>query len=121
MSSMTLLPRLPRAVRLRRIGVASLALSILFSISFSGAALAADGAVYTVQVNGLACPFCTYGVEKQLYAIDGVAKVEIEIKTGVVTITMEGAAVLTEAAAKAAVEDAGFEFGGLSNPADASG
>ena len=32
----------------------------------------ADSLVYSLQVNGLACPFCAYGVEKKLSSIEGV-------------------------------------------------
>jgi mercuric ion binding protein len=69
--------------------------------------------VYTLQVDGLACPFCAYGVEKQLRAVDGVATVETDIKAGTVTIDMRAGATLDEATAKRAVERAGFTFRGF--------
>ncbi len=71
--------------------------------------------VYTLRVDGLACPFCAYGVEKQLRAVDGVQTVETDIKTGTVTIDMRAGATLDEATARKAVEAAGFTFRGL-NP-----
>ena len=98
----------------------ALVIALCLSVFSTGVALAEGGPVYTIQVDGLACPFCAYGVEKQLHAIEGVASVETEIKTGVVTITMHDGAVLAEEAAKKAVEDAGFKFGGLTKP-EASG
>ncbi len=107
---------LPRTTLFRN----ALVLVLLFSVFSAGVALGDGGPVYSIQVDGLACPFCAYGVEKQLQAIEGVAKVETEIKTGIVTITMHDGALLTEEAAKKAVEDAGFKFGGLSKP-EASG
>ncbi len=91
----------------------ALVIVLLLSLFSAGVAFGDSGPVYTIQVDGLACPFCAYGVEKQLHAIEGIASVETEIKTGIVTITMHGGAVLTEEAAKKAVEDAGFKFGGL--------
>ncbi len=100
---------LPRPTLFRN----ALVLVLLLSTLSAGVALGDGGPVYSIQVDGLACPFCAYGVEKQLNAIEGVANVETEIKTGLVTITMHGGAVLTEEAAKKAVEDAGFKFGGL--------
>lgn len=69
--------------------------------------------VYTLRVDGLACPFCAYGVEKQLSAVDGVETVETDIKTGTVTIDMRAGATLDEATARKAVEAAGFTFRGL--------
>ena len=72
------------------------------------ATAAEDRAVYTVQADGLACPFCAYGIEKQLNRIDGVASVETHINKGNVVITMNPDAILDEADAKRAVEAAGF-------------
>lgn len=72
------------------------------------AAAAEDQAVYTLQADGLACPFCAYGIEKQLNRIDGVESVETDVKSGTVIITMKPGATLDEADAKRAVEAAGF-------------
>ena len=72
----------------------------------------ADG-VYTVEVNGLACPFCVYGIEKQLSRIDGVESISTDIKSGTVIITVQAGVVLDEAEAKQAVEDAGFTMRGF--------
>jgi copper chaperone CopZ len=48
------------------------------------------------------------GIEKQLSAIEGVASVETEIRSGTVVITMAEGSDLDEAAARKAVEAAGF-------------
>ena len=66
------------------------------------------GEVYRLTVDGLACPFCAYGVEKKLGAVDGVEGLDIDINEGVIWVTMAGETVLDEATAKQAVEDAGF-------------
>lgn len=66
------------------------------------------GSVYTLQVDGLACPFCAYGIEKQLGKLEGVEAVETDVKSGTVTITMEEGATLDEADAERAVDRAGF-------------
>ena len=34
-------------------------------------AASAGSATYSLEVDGLACPFCAYGIEKKLSAIDG--------------------------------------------------
>ncbi len=65
---------------------------------------------YELKVDGLACPFCAYGIEKKLRAIEGVQKVEVEIKQGRVVVTMAEGAILTEAQARDAVKDAGFSL-----------
>ncbi len=89
------------------------AIVLMLSVFAAGVALGEGATVYTVRVEGLACPFCVHGIEKQLLAIEGVASVETELKTGVVAVTMHHGAVLAEEAAREAVEDAGFKFGGL--------
>ena len=72
------------------------------------ATAAAAQAIYTLQADGLACPFCAYGIEKQLTRIDGVESVETDVKSGTVVITMKPGATLDEADANRAVEAAGF-------------
>ena len=63
---------------------------------------------YQLGVDGLACPFCAYGIEKQLSYIDGVENIEIDIKKGQVIMTMVEGAVLSEERAREAVTAAGF-------------
>lgn len=69
--------------------------------------------LYSLQADGLACPFCAYGIEKQLNAIAGVEAVETEIKSGTVIVTMKNKATLDEAVARKAVEAAGFTLRGF--------
>lgn len=68
----------------------------------------AAGPSYRIEIAGLACPFCAYGIEKKLMALDGVEKVETHIKAGAVIVTMKDGASLNEATATQAVEAAGF-------------
>ncbi len=68
---------------------------------------------YTVEVDGLACPFCAYGIEKQLLAIEGVQTVETDIKSGAMIVTMAAGSTLDEDAARKAVEAAGFTLRGF--------
>lgn len=84
----------------------------LFAVLIVAAALAAfpawAGGGYRLGVTGLSCPFCAYGIEKQLGRIAGVETVLTEIESGTVAVTMEEGATLEESVAKKAVEDAGF-------------
>jgi len=68
----------------------------------------AASAVYSLKVDGLACPFCAYGIEKKLSAIDGVKDIDVDIKEGQVIVTMTDGASLSEQRARQAVTDAGF-------------
>ena len=82
---------------------------ILVSAVWASVVAAQDAKpAYTLEADGLACPFCAYGIEKRLSAIEGVDSVETEIKSGTVIVTMREGASLDEAAAKRAVEAAGF-------------
>ncbi len=65
---------------------------------------------YQLRVDGLSCPFCAYGIEKKLGAIEGVQSVETNLKDGVVIVTMQDGATLDEAMAKKAVKEAGFSL-----------
>lgn len=67
-------------------------------------------ATYRLHVDGLACPFCAYGIEKQLNAVKGVQRIEVDIATGTVVVTMAEAATLDQATADKAVKKAGFSL-----------
>ncbi len=76
----------------------------------------ADSHVYKLYVDGLACPFCAYGVEKQVGGLDNVKSVDIFIDEEIVAVTMTSNAVLDEAAARKAVSDAGFTLRKFERP-----
>ncbi len=61
-----------------------------------------------VYVDGLACPFCTFGIEKSLKKVPGIVSLETTIRTGLVRIQMEPGASLDPAAVNEAVKKAGF-------------
>ncbi len=68
---------------------------------------------YQLRVDGLACPFCAYGIEKELKRTDGVESLEIDINAGIVTVTMAEGAAMTEEKARQIVKDAGFTLAGF--------
>lgn len=63
-----------------------------------------------VQVKGLACPFCTFGIEKNLKKIPGVLSAETTIKTGVVRLRLRPESSLDLQSFRNAVTRAGFTF-----------
>ena len=73
----------------------------------------ADGHVYRLQVDGLACPFCAYGVEKKLSRVEGVETLTLDIDAGHVTVTMAPGRALDEAVARQAISEAGFTLRGF--------
>lgn len=90
-------------------------LAMMLLALFAPLAATADdgGSVYTLRVDGLACPFCAYGIEKELQAVPGVEQVETNIKDGVVVVTMQKSADLDESTAREAVGNAGFTLRGF--------
>ena len=88
------------------------ALLAFIAVVFATVVLAA-GPTYRLKVNGLACPFCAYGVEKQLNRIEGVKALETDIEAGAVMVTMQDGHALTESRARQAVDRAGFTLGGF--------
>jgi len=91
--------------------------AILLTLALTVATAAqAAGPTYKVHVAGLACPFCAYGIEKSLKAIDGVVSVETHIEDGMVIVGMTEGETLDRAEAAQAVKDAGFTLDGLEAP-----
>lgn len=66
---------------------------------------------YALQVDGLACPFCAYGVEKKLNSIEGVEEIKVDIEKGQVIVIMADGSLLSESNAREQVEKAGFTLG----------
>lgn len=87
--------------------------AIALSLLLLASGVFAAGSSYRIDVAGLACPFCAYGIEKKLNAVPGVERVETNIKQGVVIVTMKEGVVLDETAAKQAVKQAGFTLKGF--------
>lgn len=84
---------------------------ILFlGVFIASSASAAENYFYHVGVDGLACPFCAYGIEKQLLRIEGVLSAETDIEQGVVLIRTDGNVDIEHARIEQAVENAGFSL-----------
>ncbi len=83
---------------------------ILFVLFLGVTAAGAQEAqhVYKVYVDGLSCPFCTYGIEKKFSKVEGVEKIDIDLKTGTTLITMAAGKTLDEKTARKTVKAAGF-------------
>jgi len=77
------------------------------------APLSAQITQVTVAVDGMACPFCGYGIEKRLLKVDAVAKVTIDLEAGEAEVKAEGGRSIDLAAVRQAIEKAGFTPGEL--------
>lgn len=100
---------------LSRVTLAALASAWMATAAF------AAGPSYRIEVAGLACPFCAYGIEKKLNALDGVERLETNIKEGTVTVTMKDGATLDAATAERAVKEAGFTLEGFEQASPGDG
>ena len=63
---------------------------------------------YTIQVDGLGCPFCAYGLEKKFKEFKGIKNVSIEIETGIFSFTYPSEKALSLERVKEQVKAAGY-------------
>ena len=63
---------------------------------------------FTVQVDGLGCPFCAFGLEKKFKEFKGIKDVTIDIETGVFKFKYPAEKELALVAVEAQVEKAGY-------------
>ena len=66
-----------------------------------------------IEVNGLACPFCSYGLEKKLKKIDGLKEVKIFIDEGLARLEFEKSPEKPFEVVNASIKDAGFTPGNM--------
>lgn len=65
---------------------------------------------YEIRADGLACPYCAYGVEKKFSQIEGVKDFDIDLQKGVVKVTVKDGVELTESQLQQLFKDAGFSY-----------
>lgn len=65
--------------------------------------------VIKVKILGMSCPFCAYGAQQKLKKLDGVEKLNVELKSGIATLTMKEGADVSNGKLKETVKNAGFE------------
>ncbi len=64
-----------------------------------------------LRVDGMACPFCAFGIEKKLRAVQGVRDLEVLLDEGIIELGFEADSAATVGALEEAVKDAGFKLG----------
>ncbi|MCH8250703.1 MAG: heavy-metal-associated domain-containing protein [Proteobacteria bacterium] len=89
-------------------------IALMIALAMSSASALADGTQYQMRVDGLACPYCAYGIEKNLKKIDGVDKVDVDLNSGLVTVNVAEGVTLLEAQMSKLISDAGFTFRSMS-------
>lgn len=89
---------------------------VLFILFFSansfsaGAQTEAENVLdhFTVEVKGLGCPYCAYGLEKKFKDFKEISDIEIEIETGIFTFSYPAAETLSIIEVEEKVEAAGY-------------
>lgn len=64
--------------------------------------------IIKVNVDGLSCPFCAYGLEKKLKKMEGVTKIEIDVPNAFALLTIADGKSVSEELIRDRVKDAGF-------------
>ena len=65
--------------------------------------------VYSIRVDGLACPYCAYGIEKKLNELEGVKFIDMDLEKGIVTVNTFDVK-LNDAQLNQLFQDAGFTY-----------
>ena len=86
-----------------RLGLIALVMAL--GVSTASVARAAD---VVLRVDGLACPFCAFGIEKKLMSVPAVVGMDILLNEGKVILQLREGERLDAVALNRAVEDAGF-------------
>ena len=92
----------------RRIGAA-----LLLMAGFVMPAIAGASQEVRLRVDGLACPFCAYGLEKKLKRVEGVEKLDVDLERGEVTLIFNADARIDEELLRQKVKEAGFTPRGI--------
>lgn len=69
---------------------------------------------FTVQVDGLGCPFCAYGLEKKIKQLKGIKKVKIDMEEAIMSFKYPSEMELSIAAVEKQVDEAGYTAVGTS-------
>jgi mercuric ion binding protein len=80
----------------------------LFAFAKADAQTSKDRDQFEVQVDGLGCPFCAYGLEKKFKEFKGIKDIAIDIETGDFSFNYPAAKVLTMEALLTQVEKSGY-------------
>ncbi len=73
--------------------------------------LATPQEVLEIEVAGMTCPFCVYGVEKNLSKLPGVDKVQVSLKSNKARVVMKATHSPDETRIREMILDAGFTPG----------
>ncbi len=93
----------------------SLTVFLLFSLLIPYSFVAADTAsnIYEMNVKGMTCPFCVYGIEKNLNKLSGVKKAQVSLEQKKIRVEMNNGHHFDENKVREVIIDSGFTPGEL--------
>lgn len=98
-----------------RTGLVALGLALLLLAPTApgwAAGAIAQGAI-VAKVNGMSCPFCTYGLRKEMLTIPGVKDVQVSLRKSQATLKVDPGTQVTDAQIRRAIREAGFSAGAI--------
>lgn len=98
-----------RCRRVIRAGITACVLAFLLGVPATARAQIEE---IELRVDGLACPFCAYGLEKKLRRVSGVDRVDVQMDAGRVVLEPSPGAIVSADNLERAVSDAGFSLRG---------
>lgn len=98
----------PIAIGSTGLSLLILLVSMMFATHSASAQEAGTVTYVKIQVDGLSCPFCAYGLEKNLKKVEGSKDVLINVEDGYTTFNVPKDKQPTEDELKKTVKDAGF-------------
>ena len=96
------------SVALFALGALGLMAPQAMAATTASASASAAANTYVVRVDGLACPYCAYGIEKQFSGLHGVTGTDVDIAKGVAMVRVRPGTRLTTQQIEKTVSDAGF-------------
>ena len=87
----------------------TLLFTLLLAMAWPTVTLAAD-TLYEIRVDGLACPYCAYGIEKKFMQRGGIKQFDMDFEKGLVKVTLKNGAEMTERELKQLFDEAGFTY-----------
>lgn len=79
-----------------------------FSLLLLATGLNAQRDQFTVEVDGLGCPFCAYGLEANFKEVPGITKIKIDLEGGILRFEVPAANKLSTEAVQKQVTNAGY-------------
>lgn len=81
---------------------------LILTAVFGFQAAFAQNDKFAVKVDGLGCAYCAYGLETKFKEVEGISKIAIDLKIGLLTYEMPAATAMTIAQVQEQVAAAGY-------------